>query len=90
MKISKIDNDVLFSFLPTLIPMLNDKEDNNDYKQNTEIDMLENLNTNNVFSNITNCHYQEPDDIKLKGFSIMTLNIRSLMKHKYELLRKFQ
>ena len=81
-----MENDVLLNFLPILIPMLNDKEDINDYKQNTEIDMLENLNTNNVFSNITNCHYQEPDDIKLKGFSIMTLNIRSLMKHKDELI----
>ena len=48
---------------------------------NKEIQDLEKLNTNNKFSNLTICNYKYPETIRTKGFSILTLNIRSLKKN---------
>ena len=61
-------------------------ESNNDYLGQptpalTELDELENINNKNEFYNLSNCKYIYPEGITDKGFSILSLNVRSIKKN---------
>ena len=45
-----------------------------------EIIYLEEINQTNCFSKISNTKYMFPENIKTNGYSILTLNVRSLKK----------
>ena len=48
---------------------------------NTDINILNDTNKKNEFSKLNQCNYIYPEDLKLTGFSIFTLNIRSMKKN---------
>ena len=51
----------------------------------TEIQALEEINSTNCFTKICNTQYIFPENLTTKGYSILTLNIRSLKKNINEL-----